>query len=187
MENRAEYCGSRCGTQPGDARSRPAFPTRDAIVTTARRVQHPAGLIGRTLRLMLALLIGVMVYVALRAEGPEFRVRVLVAVGGVAGLYAGLRLVMHRFGARVHRWLGAALAVLPLILMFLFGGRLGEVAASAYVGFAFLLQTLRGDGGCEAMALPAAVFRRPTHLMGILFAPIDFVEKHLTGPGGLPG
>jgi hypothetical protein len=59
--------------------------------------------------------------------------------------------------------------------------------ASAYLGLSFLLQTLRGDGGFEALAIPAALFRRPTHLRGILFAPIDLVEKHLTGPGGLPG
>lgn len=149
--------------------------------------QHAAGIIGRTLRLMLGLLIATMTYVVVRTEDQPFRARLLVTVGAVVVFYAILHLVVRRFGTGLHRWGGALLAMAPLALLFALGGRTGQVAASAYVGIAFLLQTVRGDAGCEAMALPAAVFRRPTHLMGILFAPVDFVEKHLTGPGGLPG
>ena len=149
--------------------------------------RHEAGIIGRTLRLMVGLLIGLMTYLVLRTEARPFRMRLLITVAAVTVFYAVLHLVIRRFGTRLHRWFGAVLVMIPLVLLFAFGGRVGQVAASAYVGFAFLLQTLRGDGGCEAMALPAAVFRRPTHLLGVLFSPLDFVEKHLTGPGGLPG
>jgi hypothetical protein len=130
-----------------------------------------AGVIGRTLRLMLALLLGLMTYTVMRTEGKAFTLRLLTAVGGVTVGYALLYFVLRRYGTGLHRWYGA----------------LGRAAASAYLGLSFLLQTFRGDGGSEVLAVPAALFRRPTHLAGILFAPIDLVEKHLTGPGGLPG
>ncbi len=48
-------------------------------------------------------------------------------------------------------------------------------------------QTVRADGSCDVLAIPNGLMKPPTHLAGILFAPIDFVEKHLSGPGGLPG
>jgi hypothetical protein len=146
-----------------------------------------AGIIGRTLRLMLALLLGLMTYTVMRTEGKQFSLRLLTALGGVAVGYTLLYLVLRRWGTTLHRWYGALGALAPLILGFALGGLLGRAVASAYLGLSFLLQTLRGDGGFEALAIPAALFRRPTHLRGILFAPIDLVEKHLTGPGGLPG
>jgi hypothetical protein len=146
-----------------------------------------AGVIGRTLRLMLALLLGLMTYTVMRTDGKAFTLRLLTAVGGVTVGYALLYFVLRRYGTGLHRWYGALGVLAPLALAFTLGGLLGRAAASAYLGLSFLLQTFRGDGGSEVLAVPAALFRRPTHLAGILFAPIDLVEKHLTGPGGLPG
>jgi hypothetical protein len=146
-----------------------------------------AGIIGRTLRLMLAMLLALMTYTVLRTEGKEFSVHLTATLGGVIVAYVGLHLVLRRYGAGLRRWYGALGVLAPLILGFAFGGLLGRAVVSAYLGLAFALQALRGDGGAEALALPAALLRRPTRFPGILFAPIDLVEKHLTGPGGLPG
>jgi len=146
-----------------------------------------AGIIGRTLRLMLGALFGWLTFTVMRGEDAPFNLRVLAIFGGIALFYALVHASVSRLGAGRHRWLGAVGAVLPIVLMFAFGGAAGRVAAAAYVGLSLLLQTVRGDAGCEVLALPAALFRRPARLPGILFSPIDLVEKHLTGPGGLPG
>jgi len=146
-----------------------------------------AGIIGRTLRLMLGALFGWLTFTVLRGEDGPFNLRVLAVLGGITLFYALLHAAVARRSATSHRWLGAIAAVLPIVLVFAFGGAVGRIAVAAYVGLSLLLQTVRGDAGCEVLALPAALFRRPAHLPGILFSPIDLVEKHLTGPGGLPG
>ncbi len=154
---------------------------------TAPPGKQEAGIIGRTLRLMLALLLGFMTYTVTRTEDKSFSLRLLTAFGCVTVFYAVVHLVLRRYGTGLHRWYGALGALAPLVLAFALGGLLGRSVASAYLGLSLLLQTFRGDGGSEVLAIPAALFHRPTHLAGILFAPIDLVEKHLTGPGGLPG
>jgi hypothetical protein len=146
-----------------------------------------AGVIGRTLRLMLAMLLGWMTYTALRFEDRTFNSRALAAFAVVMTFYAIAHFVISRYGPGLHRWFGAVAAVVPLILLFALGGTIGQLVSSAYIGLSLLLQTIRGDGGCEVMTIPAVMVGRRTHLMCILFAPVDWVEKHLTGPGGLPG
>lgn len=147
----------------------------------------PAGIIGRTLRLMLGSLFGWMAFTVMRAEEGAFNLRVLALFGGMTAFYAVVYAVVRRLGPRVHRWYGAAFAVVPAVLVFAVGGPIARVATSAYLALSLLVQTLRADGGCEVLALPALVLGGRTHLAGILFSPIDLVEKHLTGPGGLPG
>jgi hypothetical protein len=156
-------------------------------MTATQADREEAGIIGRTLRLMLALLLCLMTYIAIRTEGRRFTLHLLAAIGGILVFYLVLHLVIRRYGTRLNRWSGALLAMIPLVLVFALGGLVGRVAVSAYAGLSFLLQTVRGDGGCEALAIPSALLRRPTHLTGVVFSPIDLVEKHLTGPGGLPG
>lgn len=156
-------------------------------MTTSQPGPQKAGIIGRTLRMMLGLLFGWMTYTVMRFQDGNHNLRILAVFAGVVAFYVIVHLVIGKYGARMHRWYGALLTVTPVILMFAFGGPIGRVVSVAYVGLSLLLQTIRADGGCEVLAVPVAVLRRPTHLMGILFSPVDFVEKHLTGPGGLPG
>jgi hypothetical protein len=136
---------------------------------------------------MLGLLFGWMTYTVMRFQDSDYNLRVLALFAGVVAFYAIAHLVIGKYGTGMHRWYGAIIAVIPVVFIFALGGPPGRVASVAYVGLSFLLQTTRADGGCEVLAVPAAVFRRPTHLAGILFSPIDLVEKHLSGPGGLPG
>jgi len=146
-----------------------------------------AGIIGRTLRLMLGGLLAWMTFTVMRAEDRAFNLRVLAVFGGVTVFYAIVHVIVSRYGTALNRWLGAALAVAPVVLIFALGGPVGRVATVAYIGVSLLLQAIRGDGGCEVLAIPAIALGRRTHLMCVLFSPIDWVEKYLTGPGGLPG
>ena len=145
------------------------------------------GIIGRTLRLMLALLLGWMSFTIMRLEDTSFNLRVLAVSLAIGMLYAALHLVLASNASKVNRWSGAVIVIAPVILLFVIGGPLVQAGVLIYVGVSLLLQTIRADGSCEVLAIPNALVQPPTHLAGILFAPIDLVEKHLTGPGGLPG
>ena len=146
-----------------------------------------AGIIGRTLRLMLGLLLAWITFIVLRMEHRPFHLRALAILGGVTLFYVVGLFALNRYGAGLNRWNGSLLALAPLVLLFLFGRGEVRVACTAYVGLSVLLQTVRADVGCEVLSIPTALLRRRTRFAGILFAPIDLVEKHLTGPGGLPG
>ncbi len=146
-----------------------------------------AGIIGRTLRLMLGLLLGWMSYTVMRGEASQHNLRTLAVLAGVTVSYTILHVAIRRYGGRLHRWLGSVLALLPVVLVFALGGPLGRLTSVAFIGASLLLQTIRGDAGAVVLAIPALLTGKPTHLGGILFAPIDWIEKHLTGPGGLPG
>ncbi len=146
-----------------------------------------AGVIGRTLRLMLGLLLGWMVFTVLRSEDAGFGIRVLAVFAGISFAYVLLHAVINRYGSGLNRWLGGVSALAPIVLLFAIGGSSEQLAAVGFVGLSLLLQTIRADAGCVVMAIPALLSRRPTHLAGVLFAPIDWIERHLTGPGGLPG
>jgi hypothetical protein len=147
---------------------------------------HEAGIIGRTLRLMLGLLLGWMTVITLRMEHRPFHLRALAVLGAVTLFYLVALFALNRYGARLNRWNGALLALAPFVVLFAFGGAEVRVACAAYGGLSMLLQTLRADDGCEVLSIPTALLRRRTRFAGILFAPIDLVEKHLTGPGGFP-
>ncbi len=149
--------------------------------------EHNAGIIGRTLRLMLAMLLGWMTFTAMRFQDTAFNLRVAAVCASFALCYTILHLLIIKFGSGQRRWLGAVMAVAPALLVFAFGGLLGRLGVAAFLGGSFLLQTIRAERTCEVMSIPTMLLRRPTHLMGILFAPIDLIEQHLKGPGGLPG
>ena len=149
--------------------------------------QHTAGIIGRTLRLMLAILLVWLTYITMRMDDRVFNLRVLAVFVGLIAFYSIVHFTISRYVTGLNPWYGAALAVAPVIIVFAVGGPLGRVASVAFVGVSLLLQAIRGDGGCEVMAMPSMLFGRRTHLVCIFFSPIDWVEKHLTGPGGLPG
>jgi hypothetical protein len=148
--------------------------------------EHRAGIIGRTLRLMLGLLLAWITVTVLRMEHRPFHLRALAILGGVTVFYLIALFALNRYGTRLNRWNGSLLALVPFLLLFGFGGAEVRVACAAYGGLSMLLQTLRADDGSEVLSIPTALLRRRTRFAGILFAPIDLVEKHLTGPGGLP-
>ena len=148
---------------------------------------HAAGIIGRTLRLMAGLLLGWITFTVLQMEQRPFHLPALAGLGGVTLFYLVALFGLDRYGAGLNRWNGSLVALAPLVVLFLLGGSFIRVGCAAYIGLSMLLQTFRADAGCEALSIPTALLRRRTRFAGILFAPIDLVERHLTGPGGLPG
>jgi len=152
--------------------------------SAARAPGRTAGIIGRTLRLMVGLLLLWMTYAVMSRRQAADNLDVLWVGLGMIFCYLVLHLMARRY--RLHPWYGALLALAPLALMFFVGGWVPRVAAVAYLGSSLVLQALRGDGGCAALAIQGLATRSRTHLGCILFLPVDWVESHLSGPGGLP-
>jgi hypothetical protein len=158
-----------------------------ARMSDSQSVQHTAGVIARTLRLMLGGLFCWMTYTVMSAETTPFNLTVLWVFGGILIFFLLVHLVICRYGPNLHRWLGAFLVALPLIVLFVFGGQPGRVAAVGYVGIALLLLAAKGNSANEVLFIPALLSGKATHLRCLLLAPIDLVEQHLGGPGGMPG
>ncbi len=152
-------------------------------MTTNQRSEHTARIVGRTLRLALGIALVWMTYAVMRIEDAAFNLRVLAAVAGLTAFYTVMHLVISKYFSGVNRWFGAFLAVAPVILVYVLGGPLGRVASVAYIGVSLLLQGIRSDGGCEVMSIPAILFGKRTHLVCIVFSPIDWVEERAAGAG----
>ncbi len=155
------------------------------MVKKLSEIEH-AGVIGRTLRLLLGLLLCWMTFIALRLEDPGFHLITLGAFLGLTGLYSVVLLLVGKKLPTLHSWLGSLLVLVPFIAVFFFGGLFARVASTAYLGISLVLQSLRGDIRAEVLLLPSILLNRPTHLLAALFAPIDWIEARLSGPGGMP-
>jgi len=149
--------------------------------------QHSTGIIARALRLMLGAFLCWMTYTVMSAEDTQFNLNVLWVFGGVLIFYLLVHLAIVRFGPDLHRWLGAVLVALPIVALFIFGDQAGRVAAVAYVGISLLLLTAKGNSSNEVLFLPTLLSGKATQLRCLLFAPIDLIERNLSGPGGMPG
>ena len=114
----------------------------------------------------------------LEAESTRILSAVLVVVG-LAVFYAAVHWLVSTHLTKLNRWLGAFVAILPVLLVFVFGGVLGQVGAASFIGISLLLAAIRADAGCEVMSIPSLVFGRRTHLMCLLFSPLDWVEEKI--------
>lgn len=150
-------------------------------MTRNQGTEHTARIVGRTLRVALGIALVWMTYSVMRTEDAAFNLRVLAAVVALMAFYSVMHFVISRYVSGVNRWLGAFLALGPVILVFLLGGPVGRVASVAYIGVSLVLQGIRSDGGCEVMSIPAILFGKRTHLVCILFSPLDWVEERIAG------
>lgn len=96
--------------------------------------------------------------------------------------YAALHLVISRFLAGVNAWVGAALAITPVVMVFLFGDAQGRLGTLLFVGVSLVVTAVRADGGCEVMTLPGLLLGKRTHLVCIAFSPIDWIEERAARP-----
>lgn len=149
--------------------------------------QHTTGVIARTLRLMLGALFCWMTYTVMSSENTAFNLNVLWVFGGVLIFCTIVHFAIGKFRPNLNRWLGAFLVALPLLALFVFSGQTGRLAAVGYVGISLLLLAAKGNSANEVLFIPALLSGKETHLRCLLLAPIDLVEKHLSGPGGIPG
>jgi hypothetical protein len=103
---------------------------------------------------------------------------------GLAAFYAFLQFVLRRVASRISRWVGAILAFAPLIVVFGTMGAPGQVGAQTFLGLSLLAAAWRADAGCEVMSLPGLLMGQRTHLMCLLFSPIDSIETRFASHNG---
>lgn len=135
--------------------------------------------VGRLLRFLLGAWLLVMIWPFLSRAAPDRVLGAVLVATGLAVLYTSLHWVVSSYLLRLNRWLGAFLAVLPVLAVFVLGAGLGEVGALLFLGISLLLAAIRADAGCEVMSIPAVVFGRHTHLVCLLFSPLDWIEEKI--------
>jgi len=116
------------------------------------------------------------------AGGPS----ILATAGLVLGLLAVYSLVhlgVSNYLPNLNRWIGAILAWIPAVPVFAFGAVQAQVAVLTFASLSLILASLRGDPGCEVMSIPGAVFKKHTHLVCIVFSPIDWLETKMFKKG----
>lgn len=136
--------------------------------------------IGRILRFITAGFVTAIVTPYYLATSWQANLKIVAAIGGLIVLYTVMHLIISKFVPRLNRWLGAVLAVVPVMLLFLIGGGIGQLGAMTYVGGSLFIDSLNGDGGCEVMAIPGFILGKRTHLVCIAFSPFDWLEEKLT-------
>ncbi len=99
---------------------------------------------------------------------------------GLVLLYSLMHRVVVAQFRNLHRWVGAVLALAPLVAVFLLGGAGGQLGATLFLGASLLVASVCADPGCEVMSIPGIVLGRRTHLVCLFFSPIDWVEKRLS-------
>ncbi len=142
--------------------------------------------IGRALRVLLgAALLAVAAPYLLRAR-PGFLLAVGAAIVGLGALYAAVHGVLARRATRLNRWAGAALALLPAVLVYVGGGAPGQLGVLVFIGGSLVIVGLRGDPTCEVLGIPNAIFGRRTHLPCLVFTPLDRLERRVRGTSAPP-
>jgi len=144
-----------------------------------------SGPIGRVFRIVVGVLVlGSMTGFYLNGSG-QFVLRSAAAGAGLIVIYVLLhRLVAARPGS-VGGWLGSVVAVIPFVLVYvlgisggpIFGAGEGQLGALTFLGVSLVLAGLRGDSGCEVMAVPNALSRKDSYLVCLVFSPIDRFEQ----------
>lgn len=135
--------------------------------------------VGRILRFLLGAYLAFAVWPFFRGASPNRILGAVLVVVGLTVFYGAVHWLVSSYLTKLNRWLGAFLAILPVFLVFLFGGGLGQVGALAFLAVSLVLAASRADAGCEVMSVPSLVFGRRTHLMCLLFSPLDWVEQKI--------
>ncbi len=138
--------------------------------------------VGRIVRLLMGGLLTIHVPAShLIGASPSLTVQVAGVVFALIVFYALVHVLISQFAPTINPWVGALLAVTPVLLVFLMGGLPVRHGVVLFLGVSLLVTAIRGDGGCEVMTLPGMILGKRTHLVCIVFSPLDWVEEKLTG------
>ncbi len=134
----------------------------------------------RILRLLTGLSLVLITVMIFRQEDPPGIARTIGVAAALVPFYALVHYLVGAYLPRLNRWLGAALAVTPVGLLFFLGPSWATVGAVVFVGVSLLLTAIVGDPGCEVMSIPGLFLRKRTHLACIAFTPLDWVEEMIS-------
>ena len=144
--------------------------------------------VGRTLRLLIGLAMIFYVVSIYVKGGLNFNLASLEIVVGLILFYIVVHYLVSRYFSNINRWIGALVALIPVMLVFVFGmphnlifGRgEGALGAMTFVGVSLIIDFIRNDSGCEVMAIPGLLAKNRTHLACVTLTPIDILETKLT-------
>ncbi len=138
--------------------------------------------VGRIVRLLMGALLTIHVPVShLIGASPLLTVQVAGVVFGLFVFYSLVHLLISKFVRTINPWLGALLAVTPVILVFLMGGLPLRHGVVLFLGVSLLFTGIRGDGGCEVMTHPGMDQGRRTQLQSNVISPLHWVEEKVMG------
>lgn len=132
--------------------------------------------ISRVLRFLLGFMMCLAMLPPLLRASSGGRLQVALAFAGISLFYIALHFVVSRYLGWLNPWIGAALAAGPVLALVVLGNA-SAVAGVLYIGVSLMLIAVRAEPGCEVMAIPSLLVRRPTHLACLLFTPLDWVEQ----------
>lgn len=141
--------------------------------------------VGRALRILVGL--AVMTQVA----PVYFHVDARLTLGAVLLMlalllvYTLLHVLVSRRLVILGSGLGAVVGFGVLVAVYLAGGRGGPLlgrgegglAAGTFLAVSLIIAGLRGDPGCEVMAIPNALFGRSAEVACLVFSPLDSLER----------
>jgi hypothetical protein len=119
-------------------------------------------------------------------DGSRQFVLTSAAVGaGLVVVYTVMHPRIGRRAAGAGPWLGSIAALIPLIAVYvlgagggvIFGAGEGQLGALTFLGASLIVAGLRGDSGCEGMALPSALVGRRSQVGCLVFSPLDRLER----------
>ena len=102
----------------------------------------------RILRLLTGLSPVLITVANFRQGDPQWIVSTIGVAAALVPFYALVHYLVGAYLPRLNRWLGAALAVTPVGLLFFLGPSWATVGAVVFVGVSLLLTAILGDPGC---------------------------------------
>lgn len=157
------------------------------MTTPNTQAKDRAMLLGRALRLLLGLVFLAAVIPAYARVDALLVLRTAILVLGLLAAYELVHVVVSRSRLEMPSWLGATVALVPVVAVYLAGGPgglllgrgEGRLASVTFLALSLVVAAARGDPGCEVMSIPAVLFGAHSRLPCIVFSPIDRVERRL--------
>ncbi len=138
--------------------------------------------ISRVLRALLGLAMLALVIPQVLRASTGGQIQVVGVFFGLVMFYTAVHFVVGRYFEWLHPWVGAVVAVMPALAVFLVGAVFGigagvpEAGVVLFIGASLVLIAASGQPGCEVLAFPAVLLGKRTHLACLLFSPLDWIE-----------
>ncbi len=137
--------------------------------------------VGRVLRLLMGTALTIHAAQHMISGNARLNLQAAGIVVGLLLLYTVLHLAIARFVPSINAWLGAVIALAPAILTFALVDPSLRFSLVLFIGVSLVVTAIRADGGCEVMTLQGMLMGKRTHLVCIVFSPLDWIEDKLTG------